>query len=166
MEKREGPSPRKAHLLCKHSIPPLVPLPTLPCPPLPHTRPHRMYDILFAAKAGVEIPLSLLVTGAVRGNVLKAIPGLLVPSECLGYRDCVSVAHGAVAAQRHRGEQSRVNMGILMYVSKGLNKPPHNRTASWILVSCTPCKTTFFSDTRRRPCSTNPRHWGLRCFLR
>lgn len=31
-------------------------------------------------QASIEIPLSLLVTGAVRCDVLEAVPGLLVPS--------------------------------------------------------------------------------------
>ena len=54
-------------------------------------------------KAGSEVPFPVVVTGKLRRDVLEALPGLLVPFECLGYADRVSVAHGAVTAQRRRG---------------------------------------------------------------
>lgn len=60
-------------------------------------------------QTNIEVPLPLVVTGTLRGDVLEAFPCVLVAHERVGHAHRVSVADGAVAAQRYRGKQNRTN---------------------------------------------------------
>lgn len=55
-------------------------------------------------QASIEVPLPFLAAGKLRGDVLEAVPGLLFALERLGDPRRVSVAHGAIEAQRYRGK--------------------------------------------------------------
>lgn len=68
----------------------------------------RPFYLPFLPQASIEVPLPLVVTGALRGDVLEAFPCVLVAHERVGHAHRVAVAHGAVAAQRYRGKRNEI----------------------------------------------------------
>lgn len=84
------------------------------CAPSPH--------LPFLPQASVEVPLPLVVTGTLRGDVLEAVPRVLVANECVGHAHRVSVADGAVEAERYRGKTSQKQTKNISVKHKRINK--------------------------------------------
>lgn len=66
--------------------------------PLDRPRPFS-----FVTQANIEVFVPFMVTGALCSHVLQAVPCVFIPLECVGHLDRVSMADGAVAAERRRG---------------------------------------------------------------